>query len=96
MPRTIHPDGHTIHDDGYVQRHDVPPPYGRPSGQWRITGAVTLNNFGYVTRRYTLAEVLADPSAIPWKFRNGKQRTFLTDIDHGTHRVRMSPDHSVS
>jgi hypothetical protein len=40
--------------------------------------------------------VLADPAAIPWKHKNGKQRTCLTDIDHGTHRIRVSPDHSVS
>jgi hypothetical protein len=98
MPRTIiNQDGSrwTLHDNGQVQRHDVPPPYDTPSGQWVITGAVTLNNFGYVTRRYTLAEILASPDAIPWKHKNGKQRTHLTDIDHGTHRTRMSPRHDV-
>jgi hypothetical protein len=98
MPRTINHDGArwTLHDNGQVQRHDVPPPYNTPSGQWVITGAETLNNFGYATRRYTLAEILADPAAIPWKHKNGKQRTHLTDIDHGAHRMWMSPGHSVS
>jgi hypothetical protein len=95
MPRTIQPDGWTIHDNGDIQRHDVPAPYDQPSGQWRITGAVTLDNFGHVARRWTLADILADPGAIPWKFKNGKQRTHLTDCDHGSHRVRMSPGHSV-
>ena len=95
MSRTIQPAGWTIHDDGQVQRHDVPPPYNQPSGQWKITGAETRNNFGYVTRRYTLAEILADPRAIPWKHKNGKQRTYLTDLDHGTHRTWGNPDHYV-
>lgn len=96
MPRTIQPERWTIHDDGNVQRHDVPPPYNQPSGQWRITGAVTRNNFGHVTRHWSLAEILADPSVIPWKFANGKQRTFLTDYDHGSNREWRSPGHSVS
>jgi len=95
MTRTIQPNGWTIHDDGNVQRHDVPSPYDQPSGQWRITGAVTRNNFGYITRRYSLAEVLADPAAIPWKSGNGKQRTFLTDYDHGTNREWRNPGHFV-
>jgi hypothetical protein len=93
---TIRPNGWTIHPNGDVQRHDVPAPYNQPSGQWKITGAVTLNNFGGTTHRYTLAEILADPSAIPWKFKNGKQRTFLLDIDHGTPRMRVSPGYTVT
>lgn len=93
--RTIQPNGWTIHDDGNVQRHDVPAPYDQPSGQWRITGAVTRNNFGYVTRYWSLAQILADPAAIPWKFKNGKQRTFLRDYDHGTYRELANPGYSV-
>ncbi len=96
MTRTIQPYGWTIHDNGDVQRHDVPPPYNRPSGQWQITGAVMMNNFGHITRRYTLAEVLDNPSVIPWKFGNGKPRVFLTDFDHGAHRIRISPQQWVS
>jgi len=61
------------------------------SGQWRMTGAVTRNNFGAATRRYGLAEILADPSAIPWQHANGKQRTFITDLDHGSYREWCSP-----
>jgi hypothetical protein len=97
MPRTIDSDGATwtLHDNGQIQRHDVPPPYNQPSGQWTVTGAVTLNNFGHVTRRYTLAGILADPGAIPWKHKNGKQKTHITDLDHGTRRMWGSPGHSV-
>lgn len=67
----------------------------RMSDQWRVTGAVSRNNFGGVTRRYTLAEVINDPASIPWRWKNGAQRTFITDLDHGTHREWRSPDHRV-
>lgn len=81
-----------LHDDGAISR----PAFDMAaSGKWRLTGAVTRDNFGNAVRRYTLAEVLADPGAIPWKFRNGKQRTFITDLDYGTHREWRSPGHRV-
>jgi hypothetical protein len=98
MPRTITYDTGehmTLHDNGQIERHDVPPPCSQPSGQWTVTGAVTLNNFGHTTRRWTLAEILADPAAIPWKHKNGSQRTHLTDLDHGTPRMQCSPGHTV-
>jgi hypothetical protein len=79
----------TLHDNGDIARPSLPPPYNTASGQWKVTGAVTLDNFGNVMRLWTLAEILADPSAIPWKHGNGKQRTHITDIDHGTHRTWM-------
>jgi hypothetical protein len=97
MTRTIDYDGArwTLHGNGEIQRHDVPAPYNQPSGQWLVTGAETLNNLGGVTRRWTLAEILADPGAIPWKHKNGKQKTHITDLDHGSHRMWMSPGHQV-
>jgi|SRR5215218_3444979 len=85
-----------IHENGDVERTDVPAPYNVPSGRWYITGAVQLNNFGYITKRWSLTELLTNPSAIPWQFKNGKVRTFLTDIDHGTPRIMMSPRRTVS
>jgi hypothetical protein len=97
-PRTIiHDDGSrwTLHLNGDVQRHDVPPPYNAPSGQWTVTGAVTTNNFGHVTRYWTLAEILDNPRAIPWKYKNRKQRTFIRDIDHGHPREWVSPGYRV-
>jgi hypothetical protein len=87
--RTIVQNGEsmTLYDNGDVARPSLPAPYNTASGKWKITGAVTLNNLGGVTRRWTLAEILADPSAIPWQHGNGRQRTHLTDLDHGTARM---------
>lgn len=85
MPRTIVNDNERmiLHDNGQVER----PAVGRgPSPDWVITGAETLNNFGTVTRTWTLAEILRDPGAIPWEHANGTQKTHLTDRDHGTSR----------
>jgi hypothetical protein len=66
-----------------------------PSGEWKITGAVTLSKLGRITRRYSLAEILADPSAVPWLHKNGKQKTFVEDLDHGTKRLWVSPQHYI-
>jgi len=64
-----------------------------PSGEWKITGAVRYNNFSYPVEYFDLNEVLH--SNIQWHFKNGKQRVYVTDLDHGTHRVWMSPKHKV-
>jgi hypothetical protein len=61
------------------------------SDSWRLVGAVERNNFGRVTRRYSLAEVLTDPGSIPWRFKNGAQRTFPLDFGHGSVREWCSP-----
>ncbi len=84
-----------LHDNGDVERPSCPPPYNKPSGKWKITGAVTKDNLGHVRRRYTLAEILANPTAFPWQHKNGAQQTFLTDVDHGTARTWGSPSHHV-
>jgi hypothetical protein len=85
-----------LHDGGEISRPSLPAPYGQPSGQWVVTGAVELSNFGTPTgRTWTLAEILADPRAIPWKHKNGAQRVHITDLDHGTHRMWGCPDHEV-
>ena len=54
------------------------------SDSWRIVGAVERNNLGRVVRRYSLEQVLAGDVA--WRFKNGKQRAFIRDFDHGTIR----------
>jgi hypothetical protein len=82
-----------LHADGCISRPAIKM---GPSGQWKVTGAVERNNFGGVVRRYSLAQILDDPTAIPWKFKNGKQRVFIQDLDHGTHREWASPGHYVS
>jgi hypothetical protein len=83
----------TLYPDGSVSRPAIKM---AASGSWKITGAVTRNNFGHVTRHYTLADILANPSGIPWRFKNGKQKTFVTDLDHGAHREWRCPTHSIS
>lgn len=73
--------------DGYLWS-----PSHSPSGYWTLTGAVEYGRGycgGRVVRRYTLDDIKAN--RVPWFWRNGKQRCFPTDIDHGTHRVWMSP-----
>lgn len=81
-----------LYADGSIDRPAINMP---PSGQWKIIGAVTLNNLGGVVRRYSLADILANPSAIPWQFKNGKQKTFVEDLDHGTRRRWASPTHYI-
>lgn len=81
-----------LHEDGTVSR----PAIGmKASGHWLITGAVTRNNLGVIVRRYSLAELLSNPRVIPWQFANGKQRTFVQDLDHGTRREWCSPTYSI-
>lgn len=82
----------TLHDDGNVSRPEIGM---SPSGQWSITGAVTLNNFGSVVRRYSLEQILTTPDSIPWQYKNGKQRTHVCDLDHGTRRIWMNPTHEI-
>lgn len=81
-----------LYADGSIDRPKINMP---PSGDWKVTGAVTVNNFGHVVRRYSLAEILANPSAIPWQHKNGKQMTFVTDLDHGSKRMWASPTHYI-
>ena len=95
MERTIYY-GHermTLHQNGTISRPEIGM---RASGQWRVTGAVEYNNFGYVVRRYSLAQILENPSAIPWSFKNGKQRTHVMDFDHGTKRMWCNPTHRIA
>lgn len=82
-----------IHDDGRIERLTGSGFAMSPSDTWRVTGAVRFNNFGHIVERYTLAQVLAGIG--PWRYRNGKQRLYLCDLDHGTHRTWMSPRHNV-
>jgi len=58
------------------------------SGSWRITGAVRFNNFGYQVERMPFPACMGIRD---WRDKNGKPRWHLCDLDHGTHRVQMSP-----
>lgn len=90
--RTIYKSGKymTLHDNGQISHKNW-----QASEQWRITGAVRFNNFGHEVEYYSLDQILADPSQILWRYKNGKQRVHLTDLDHGTPRTWMNPPHSV-
>jgi hypothetical protein len=65
-----------------------------PSDNWRITHAVRRNNFGNIVERFSLADIIA--GGIQWKYKNGSQRVFLKDFDHGGYREWRSPSHSVN
>lgn len=65
------------------------------SDSWRVIGAVRLNNFGHVVRRYSLEEILQNPSAIPWHHKNGKQCVHILDHDHGSTRMWCQPGHRL-
>lgn len=80
-----------LHDDGTISR----PAIGmhKASGQWRIRGAVQLNNFGHIVQRFTLADIQSG-TPIEWKHKNGKQKTFVCDFDHGTNRM-WTCSHSI-
>lgn len=78
---------------GLVSRPEI----GMPAScQWKVTGAVRFNNFGHVVERATLSQILSGKLKGQWQYRNGKQQWHVADLDHGTHRVVMSPNHSIS
>jgi len=83
-------DCYQVNDQGEISRDGV-----APSGDWLLLGAVTRNNLGGITRHWTLADILRDPSAIPWQWKNSKQHTFIRDLDHGTIREWRRPTHDV-
>lgn len=66
----------------------------KASGQWELTGAVRYNNFGGIAERWSLTDIKYGPT-IQWKYKNGKQRVYATDWDHGTNRIWASPSHSI-
>ena len=56
------------------------------SKEWRVVGAVKYNNFGHITARAYLADIVAG-NINDWTYRNGKQKWHVMDYDHGTHRI---------
>lgn len=81
----------TLHENGEISRPEIGM---KASGKWLVTGAVRLNNFGRIVERFTLADILA--GGIQWKHKNGQQRVYVMDLDHGTKRLWKSPSHSIS
>ena len=56
------------------------------SGEWRVVGAVKYNNFGQITARAYLADIIAG-NIKDWQYKNGKQKWHVMDYDHGTHKI---------
>lgn len=80
---------------GYLSRTTPDGFTVNPSPHWRIDGAVEYRKvFGndVVTRRYTLQDILDEK--VPFQYKNGKQRCYIRDYDHGTYRV-WSGSHDV-
>lgn len=78
----------SVEDNGNISRTCPDGFVVRPSSNWRITGAVEYKNvFGrsIVCKRYSLQDIL--DGKVPFRYKNGKQRCFLTDYDHGAYRV---------
>ena len=58
-----------------------------PSPNWRIEGAVEFRKvFGneVIANSYTLQDIL--DGKVPFQYKNGKQRCFIKDYDHGSVR----------
>ena len=70
-------------------------PSFKASGQWKLLEVIELDNTRHDKRHYSLLEVLLAPEKIPWKFKNGTQKSFIIDWDHGTHRRWASPPHHI-
>jgi hypothetical protein len=78
-----------MHDSGEIER----PGLVSPSIKWRILGAVEYTNFGKVKKIYTLDDI--KKGGIQWQYKNGHQRVFVRDFDHGTMREWRHPKHSI-
>lgn len=66
-----------------------------PSPNWRIEGAVEYRKvFGneVISKRYSLQDIL--DRKVPFQYKNGKQRCFIRDYDHGACRF-WSGSHDV-
>lgn len=62
------------------------------SGEWKLIGAVRFNNFGHKVEEKGKSSLAAITN---WFYKNGKQKWYVIDYDHGSFRVWMSPRHSI-
>lgn len=81
--RTPYGDRYLIHDNGDIERTDIPGFV--PSGQWKLLAIVSnmanrseVIPFNYLSRFLSLKPDLL--------FKNGKPRYTVRDLDHGTMR----------
>jgi len=61
---------------------------GLPSNDWAMTGAIEYK-FGNVFKEYSMEDVW--DKKVPWFYKNGKQRCFVVQYDHGFKTVMISP-----
>jgi hypothetical protein len=63
-----------------------------PDDSWHLCGAVEYGRGCLrhtVIRQYPIWDIMGNQ--VPWFYKNGKQRCFVLDRDHGSRRVQMSP-----
>ena len=70
-----------LHVNGQIERPGI---YG-PSNSWKVVGAVRLNSLGHVIEEANLDDILSGKIK-EWQHKNGKQKWFIIDFDHGTKR----------
>ncbi len=58
------------------------------SDDWKLLGAVEFK-FGNIIRHYTVDDIRNNK--VPWHYKNGKQRCFFRQYDHGSQTINMSP-----
>lgn len=63
------------------------------SYDWKVKCAIRYNNFGRVVEYKSFSQLKELNGK--WLHKNGKQKWHLCDIDHGTDRTWMSPNHYV-
>src|SRR5689334_14069722 len=76
--------------DGAIRRKDGKWNF---SPAWLCTGAVKITRFGQISQSLNLrqlAEIVRQDKASLF-YKNGKPRFYLTDLDHGTHRIQCDP-----
>lgn len=103
MHGTIYAGGmiYRVNQKGEVTYSDRNGGWCTPSGKWRILGARRLHNFGTEAEKLSFEELdrlnsrygTAHYDGLGWKFKNGKQKWHVLDLDHGTERLWWSPDH---
>lgn len=60
----------------------------KPSPNWRIDGALEFRKvFGneVISKHYSFQDIL--DGKVPFQYKNGRQRCFIKDYDHGACRV---------
>lgn len=75
---------YVVDDSGYISAIGQ-----EPSGAWQIIGAERYNNFGKPVEYLDFHNLHRINGQ--WRYKNGAQKWFLVDLDHGTKRVWRSP-----